>query len=76
MTENNNALIVNIDSNGIIYIEKFSQLLKYPSAYEDGNKILETIKNQLDSLKIVKKDTTDTNYDSVPFSFSTGGLRV
>jgi hypothetical protein len=61
MTENNYSLTMNLDSNRLQSITKVLDLFENPSAYENGTEILETIKNQLNSLTNVKKSSADTS---------------
>jgi len=77
MTENNHTLTLNLDSNKLMYISKVLNLLENPFLYESGKETLDSIENQLNSLKKAKiSDLETSDYQSPIFSSYSPGNRI
>lgn len=61
MTANKGTLTLNLDSSTLLYFTKLFDLFEKPATYENGAETLETIKEQLNSLKNVKLSVNEVN---------------
>lgn len=76
MTANKGTLTLNLDSSTLLYFTKLFDLFEKPATYENGAETLETIKDQLNSLKNVKLSTDDISKISFYSSGHIGNNRI